>query len=335
MNTNGTNPGMNVDDYENMAVQKSNTAKRVAAGAALLVGGAGVAGGAAYATTGHDVDSNPDEALTTDDIIDGANAGQDAQGTENSQPQQVTERVVYVEKQVEPKPGPESEEKSAVTWDDKTIVYDENGNVVASSESGTVNGKNFTLIDVDGDDHADILAIDVDGNGQFDDNEITRLDTTDHIHMGHETAHTKEIYKDSSMFDEPADDPHYVAQNDEEQTIHNNFEDEKTGESYHGDYAENNPDYNPNADVNDYGNNDNYLAENDSYDATDDSYSAETNTDYVAENDDYDKGPEEHYMAEAESEDEPLESTAEYTEEYTADAGNTYDSMMGAEEFAG
>ena len=39
MNTNGTNPGMNVDDYENMAVQKSNTAKRVAAGAALLAGG--------------------------------------------------------------------------------------------------------------------------------------------------------------------------------------------------------------------------------------------------------------------------------------------------------
>jgi len=332
MNTNGTNPGMNVDDYENMAVQKSNTAKRVAAGAALLVGGAAVAGGAAYATTGSDAEPNPDETLTTDDIIDGANAGQGGQETENSQPQQVTERVVYVEKQVEPEPEPE--DKPAVTWDDKTIIYDEDGNVVASSESGTVNGKNFTLIDVDGDDHADILAVDADGNGQYDDNEITRLDTTDHIHMGHETAHTREVYKDSSLFDEPAEDSHYVAQNDQEQPIHNNFEDEKTGESYHGDYAENNPDYNPNADVNDYGEN-NYLAENDSYDAADDSYSAEANTDYVADNSDYDKAPEDNYLAEADPENEPLESTADYTEEYTADAGDAYDSMMGAEEFAG
>lgn len=329
MNTNGTNPGMNVDDYENMAVQKSNTAKKVAAGAALLVGGAAVAGGAAYATTGHGTEPNPDEALTTDDIIDGANAGQES---EESEAQQVTEKVVYVEKQVEPEPKPEPEAKPAVTWDDKTIVYDENGNVVASAESGTVDGKNFTLIDVDGDDHADILAIDADGNGQFDDNEVTRLDTSDHIHMGHETAHTKEIHNSNTMFDEPADDTHYVAQNDQEERIHNNFEDEKTGESYQGDYAENNPDYNPNADVNDYGEN-NYLAENDSYDATEDSYSAEANTDYVADNADYDKAPEDNYMAETETEDEPLESTADYTEDYTADAGDAYDSMMGAEEF--
>ena len=42
MTTNGTNPGMSVEDYENMAVQKSNVAKRVAAGAAVFVGGAAV-----------------------------------------------------------------------------------------------------------------------------------------------------------------------------------------------------------------------------------------------------------------------------------------------------
>lgn len=334
MNTNGTNPGMNVDDYENMAVQKSNTAKRIAAGAALFVGGAAVASGAAYATADNGDLPSPDEALTSEDIIDGANAGQGSEGADNSQPQQVTEKVVYVEKNVEPEQKPEPDQGSTVTWDDKTVVYDENGNVVASSESGTIEGKNFTLLDIDGDEHADILAVDADGNGQYDDSEITRLDVSDHVHMGHETAHTKEIHNGSSLFDEPAEDSHYVAQNEHEQTIHNNFEDEKTGESYHDDYAENNPDYNPNADVNDYGDN-NYLAENDSYDAADGSYSAEANTDYLAESDGYDKEPEENYMAEAQDEDEPLESSADYIEDYTADAGDSYDTMMGAEEFAG
>lgn len=48
MNTIKTNTGENIDDYENMAVQKSNVAKRMAAGAAVFVGGAAVAGGAAY-----------------------------------------------------------------------------------------------------------------------------------------------------------------------------------------------------------------------------------------------------------------------------------------------
>lgn len=334
MNTNGTNPGMNVDDYENMAVQKSNTAKRVATGAALLVGGAAVAGGAAYATADHGNQPNPDETLTPEDIIDGANTGQSDEVVEESQPQQVTERVVYVEKDVEPEPQPETEQDPSVTWDDKTVVYDASGNVVASSESGTVEGKNFTLMDIDGDDHADFLAVDVDGNGQYDDNEISKLDVSDHVHMGHETAHTKEIHNGSTMFDEPAEDPHYVAQNDPEHTIHNNFDDEKTGESYSDDYAENNPDYNPNADMNDYSEN-NYLAENDSYDEVDESYSAEANTEYLAESDGYDKEPEENYMAEAQDEDEPLESSADYNEDYTADADDAYDTMMGAEEFIG
>ena len=54
MTTNGTNPGMSVEDYENMAVQKSNVAKRVAAGEAVYVGGAADTGGAAKAANQKD-----------------------------------------------------------------------------------------------------------------------------------------------------------------------------------------------------------------------------------------------------------------------------------------
>ena len=334
MKTNETNPGMNVDDYENMAVQKSNNAKRVAASAAMLVGGAAVGGGAAYAAADHE-DANPvieDDNLTAEDVVDGANVGNSYQESNDSHTETTTERVVYVEKQQEPA----EEEESAVTWDEKTVVYDENGNVLGSAESGTVNGKNFVLMDVDGDDHADYLAIDMDGNNRFDDNEIVRYDVSDHVHMGHETAHTKEIhYKDSLYGNESPEDPHYVAQNDADHTIHNNFEDEKTGESYHDDYAENNPDYNPNADTNDYGNGNNYLAENDAYDAEEDSYSADINQDYLAESEDYDNGSAEGYIANADvkEQEEPLDSSADYTAE--AETGDSYEDMVGGEEFLG
>ena len=332
MNTNGTNPGMNVDDYENMAVQKSNTAKRVAAGAAMLVGGAAVGGGVAYAAADHE-DTKPvtaDDGLTAEDVVDGANVGNSYQDSNDSHTETTTERVVYVEKQPEPA---EEEKEPTVTWDEKTVVYDEEGNVTGSIETGTVNGKNFMLMDYDGDDHADLLAIDMDGNNRFDDNEIVRYDVSDHVHMGHETAHTKEIhYKNGG---ESSEDPHYIAQNDADRTIHNNFEDEKTGESYHDDYAENNPDYNPNADANDYGNGNNYLAENDAYDAEEDSYSADMNQEYLAESDGYDNGTAEEYMANAdvEEQEEPLESSADYTAE--AEAGDSYEDMVGGEEFLG
>lgn len=335
MNTNGTNPGMNVDDYENMAVQKSNTAKRVAAGAALLAGGAVAGGGAAYAASEQQV-PNPEEVLTSDDVVDGANAGKSYQETEEPNTETVTERVVYVEKPVE---HVEEEKEPTVTWDEKTIVYDGDGNVTGSMESGTVNGNKFVLMDVDGDDHADVLAIDMDGNGRFDDNEVVKYDVSDHVHMGHETAHTREIHNNSTIGEEPSEDSHWIAYRDGEERpedrIHNNFEDEKTGESYHGDYAENNPDYNPNADVNDYGEGNNYLAENDAYDVEEDSYSAEVHEDYLDEAEEYDDSTTENYMADAnvETDDETLESSADYTAE--AEQTESYDEMVGGEEFLG
>ena len=332
MNTNGTNPGMNVDDYENMAVQKSNTAKKVAAGAAMLVGGAAVGGGAAYAAADHE-NTKPvieDDNFTAEDVVDGANVGNSYQESNETHTETTTERVVYVEKQPE---SAEEENESSVTWDEKTVVYDENGNVAGSIESGTVDGKKFALMDVDGDDHADYLAIDVDGNNRFDDNEIVRYDVSDHVHMGHETAHTREIHYSND--NESSEDPHYIAQNDSDRTIHNNFEDEKTGESYHDDYAENNPDYNPNADVNDYGNGNDYLAENDAYDAGEDSYSADMNQNDLAENEDYDNGSDEEYLADVdvEEQDDSLESSADYTAEKEAD--DSYEDMVGGEEFLG
>ena len=341
MNNNETNSVMNVDDYENMAVQKSNNAKRVAAGAALFVGGAAVAGGAAYAATGHETpDVIDDSPLTAEDVVEGGNVGNDYQPEVHNE---TTERVVYVEKYEEPSNDQNSEQtnETQVTWDEKTVVYDENGNVVGSVENGTIQGHNFALFDVDGDNHADYLAIDADGNGQFDDNEIVKYDVSDHVHMGHETAYTKEIHSNNQyiLAEDGSED---IARNDDDrEIIHNNFEDEKTGESYNGDYAENNRDYNPNADMDSYGNSDNYLAENDRYDGYDDSSSANVDEQYLAENDDEESEPYEDFAYEeddddtedsnyyAENDDEESEPYEDFA--YEEDDDDTEDSNYYAE----
>lgn len=327
MNNNETNSVMNVDDYEYMAVQKSNNAKRVAAGAALFVGGAAVAGGAAYAATGHETpDVIDDSPLTAEDVVEGGNVGNDYQPEVHNE---TTERVVYVEKYEEPSNDQNSEQtnETQVTWDEKTVVYDEDGNVVGSVESGTIQGHNFALFDVDGDNHADYLAIDADGNGQFDDNEIVKYDVSDHVHMGHETAHTKEIHNNNQhiLVEDGGED---IARNDDDrEIIHNNFEDEKTGESYNGDYAENNRDYNPNADMDSYGNPDNYLAENYRYDGYDDSYSANVDEQYLAENDDEESEPYEDFAYE--EDDDDTEDSNYYAENDTQDS---YEDMSGEED---
>lgn len=303
MNNNETNSVMNVDDYENMAVQRSNNAKRITAGAALFVGGAVVAGGAAYAATGHENPDVTDNApLTAEDVVEGGNVGNDYQPEVYNE---TTERVVYVEKHDEISHDQNfgQTDEPQVTWDEKTVVYDENDNVVGSVESGTIQGHNFALFDVDGDGHADYLAIDADGNGQFDDNEIVKYDVSDHVHMGHETAHTKEIHNNIQYIITEDGGKDIVRNDNDHEIIHNNFEDEKTGETYDGDYAENNRDYNPNADMDSYGNSDTYLAENDRYDSYDGSYSANVDEQYMAENNNADSESYEDFVYEEDDDD--------------------------------
>ena len=309
MNTIKTNTGENIDDYENMAVQKSNVAKRVAAGAAVFVGGAAVAGGAAYAAT-QPSEGEDGAPLTAEDVVNGADVTSEYQ----AEPvvEQTTEKVVVVDKPVE-KPSVEEPEKSSVTWDETTNYY-VGDDKVASVEEGTVDGHKFALMDIDGDSHADLLAVDVDNNGQFDDNEVVTYTEEDHVHMGHQTARvTEQHYNSVDDITPNYDGQNYIAQNQthQEDVIHNNFEDEKTGESY--------PDYNPNVDG-DNGN-DNYLAENDSYGQND--------------NDNYSAGMEDDsYLAEAESYEQD-DNVENYTAEADVDTNDSFDSMMNSEEFLG
>lgn len=178
MNKNGTNPGMNVEDYEDMAVQKSNAAKRILVGGAAFVGGAAVAGGAAYAATQSTAPS-VDETLTAEDVVSGAEAGseyapaepeaqepQAAQATHTTSTHTTTERIYVVEQPAADVKGeePQNGEESPVSWDEMTHYYVD-GEKLMSVESGTVQGHDFKVFDTDNDNLAEVVAIDTNDNG--------------------------------------------------------------------------------------------------------------------------------------------------------------------------
>lgn len=296
MNTNGTNPGMSVEDYEDMAVKNSNTAKRVATGAALFVGGAAVAGGAAYAANAVE-DSTPETELTTEDLVSGAEAG----STESVTTEEIThERVVYVHEEPKSEPVPEPEEPS-VTWDETINVYVD-GEKASTVQIGTYDDHKFALVDGDGDGNADVLGVDMNNNDHFEEEEKVYFTEDDNVQMNHETAQSNNHFFYTNLETGEIQDTPDIDVTQNEEVIYNNFEDEKTGEEYHGDYAENNPDYNPRVDVSD--GSQEYLAEDRSYDSNDSNYTAELYEESV------------NYTAEAEED-------------------SSYDDMMSGEEFLG
>lgn len=271
---NKNNQGIDADDYENMAVQKSNVAKRIAAGAGVLLGGAALSGGAAYAAT-HNVGEAPAEA-DADDINSGADVGSTVGAASEQESQTQSQPTAHVSHASEPAhdqpaPEPSEDDSTNVTWDETTNVYVD-GDKIGSVESGTVDGHGFAIVDSDGDNYADRMYVDVNDNGQFEDDEYQDLSVADNVQMGHATAHTTDQYL---AYNDVAT-PDSEDGQEEMQEIHNDFEDEKTGEEYHGDYAENNTDYNPDADVEGYSDpyaeeqEQQYYAENDANELLDD-----------------------------------------------------------------
>lgn len=235
-----TNEDYQLEELENAAVNKSNNAKRIAAAAGLLATG----GAAGYAATNIPTGSaeEPIEPLTEEDLESVADTG-----ANQVQEPEVKPQPVQPQPATPVQPTPPAQDEVDVSFDKTTHYYDENNNLVMTTEEGTVNGQQFKLVDVDGDMRADILAYDADGNGVINEDEIVELSGKDQIAMGHATAqHDDQFIAIHEPEPEPYIEPYDI--NDEkdyaDNTIHNDFEDEKTGETYSHDYAENNEDYN-------------------------------------------------------------------------------------------
>ena len=235
-----------LEEFENNAVNKSNMAKRAAA-AAGLVGGGALAGHAINHIGGGE--DTPQETLSQEDLEGVAEAG--ANQVEAPQAEE-SHHTHHPHPQPTPVPPAEEtvvQEDPELTFD-KTTQYYSGDQLIITEEEGTLDGRNFKLVDLDGDLRADILAYDEDGNGIYNEDEIIELQGRDKIVMGHDTKQTEtvrvyEVEREPFIFE---DEKGYAY----EENIHNDFEDEKTGEVYSHDYAENNENYNNNGDVENY-----------------------------------------------------------------------------------
>lgn len=266
------NEDYQLEELENEAVNKSNTAKRVALAGGLLAAG----GAATYAANNLPADEEELEPLDEEDLDTVTEKGAEQVQEPAPKPQPVP--------QPQPEPQPEplvEEEESPLSFDKTTEVY-ENGELQGTAEEGTYEGRNFMMVDTNGDMRADIFAYDADGNGVYNEDEIEMLSGDKQIAMGHETPVHEIIHNNTEVVvidPDPEPEPYVLedekdyAQNQED--IHNDFEDEKTGEDYSHDYAENNDDYNNNGDV------DNYQANSEHYAYEDD---VKGEDDYFAEN---------------------------------------------------
>lgn len=226
MNTNKPLNAANLDEYEDLAVKNSSTAKRVGVGAAVLAGGAAIAGGTAYAAT-HT--SAPEMPLTEQDAMAGANVAS-AYQEEAEQAEPVETKVEHHHHHHYEQPQPEPEADIQYSQEENVYVGDEK---VMTIERGTVEGHNFETVDLDGNGLANVIMVDVNDNGRYETNEMVKVTDADGIRVGGHAEHVENHhYRTANM----------MANNDEPQ---NDFQDEKTGEDYHDDLAENNPDYNP------------------------------------------------------------------------------------------
>lgn len=231
-----------LEELETKAVNKSNNAKRAAVAAGLMAAGAGSALAAKAVADAMDHPTEEIETLAEEDLQNVANTG--SEQVPEAQPVVNQEVVVVSEPQQEVTP----EDSVDIEFTTNTHYYDENGNLVMNEESGTINGHDFKIIDGDMDGKGDILMVDVDGDHEFSLEEIEVLSPEDNIYMGHPTPIHKDVVITTDVDPEPDPlilDEWDVVDND----IHNDFQDEKTGEVYSNDYAENNENYVNNAEL--------------------------------------------------------------------------------------
>lgn len=229
------NEDYKLEELENAAVNKSNNAKRAAAAAGLFAAG----GGTTYAAT-KILEPEPVTPPDEEAVKKAAELGFN----------QVSKPEVKHQPTPAPKPKPEPvptppDDKPQI---EKTTIYvDEDGERIATLQEGKLNGHKVALADTDGDMRADLYAYDEDGNGIYNEDEITELKGRHQIPMKPTDTGEMKVEVVRSY-----DIPGYYPEDEGNNSIHNNFEDEKTGESYKHDYAERSGNYNNHANAEQY-----------------------------------------------------------------------------------
>ena len=253
-----------VEELEDAAVKKSNIAKTVgiAAGMGVIGAGAAVAANSLMDDEEKEVTIEESTDISAEDLVDGA-----SQGANNT--------TIVEEKHItEPhKPTPHGNEgndnhgddETRLTVDQNVTVVDEEGNVMASQTSGTLDGKAYVVTDYDGDGLADEIYYDVNGDGEFTPDEGGMLEGSDQFAMSSFGQATNSVVYiqggegDGSV--EGGGDEDLVKPGDQDIDDIDNDLDEGTDDNtttgdemalYEDDYADNNLDYNNDADISDF-----------------------------------------------------------------------------------
>lgn len=236
-----------LDEMENAAVNKSKNLKRGLAVGAGVLGAGGATALAADALI--NADTNDAEELTGDDLMAGAEVVENSAAPVESVTvnHHVNHHVVQHPEVIDDEFVPEPELDVQIT--ETAVLLDEDGNIMSAYDAGKIDGKDFVVIDSDLNGKADILAYDENGNGIYEDHEITQLDnSTYQIGQGDDfKVYAQDPAGNMHIIHEEPNQPFYAENaydNNSVDGINNDFHDQKDGEFYHNDFADNNPDYN-------------------------------------------------------------------------------------------
>lgn len=256
-----TNNDYELEEMEDAAVNRSRNLKR-----GLAIGGA-VAGSAAagvglYAAVSGGIGENGEEiSLEPDELLSGANAVAEDLVQDSAEEEKVETPRPHINVTTETVETPENEE-AMLDVKETGVLLDENGEVIGTYDEGTYDGKRFIVVDSDGNGKGDIIGYDANGNGIIEEHEITSMDNSSYqighgveqsVYMIDESGNKVLLYRghDVSQFiaqnNIPEPEPYYDPYQEDIREIHNDFEDEKTGETYRNDLAQNNDDYNNNS----------------------------------------------------------------------------------------
>lgn len=285
-----------LDEAEDAAVDKSKNLKRGAIAGAAVLGVGGTAAAAAYYHKNHQTaetdssENTENEELTSDDLLAAANSA--VTESENGETVETVENVhveeVHVHHHYHAPVTPEPD----VQFSESGYLFDEDGNLVSEFDAGTIDGKDFVMVDSDFNGYADRIGYDLNGNHIIEDNEIFDLDNQSIAVGNSNNVHYYAQTPDGSIEQIPA--PFYYADGTEQvdriDDIRNDFENERTldinrNDNISRDLADNNPDYR-NDEGQQYGasNEGNELAQNDDpYQVNVDDTYEETQTDVYAE----------------------------------------------------
>ena len=189
-----------LEEMENSAVNKSAMAKRAAMGAGLLAAGAATAYGAEQ-LMGDDGNNVVAEGTQQPDLTSGAAAGAVGEGVAEQPQSQPEPQTVHTEENVHvyhhyvedpkpnPQPNPQPDHKPEMEYEETTHYYDDKGNLVNGIDMGTYAGKQFAIVDNDGDGHGDVMWYDVNGDGKVSQDEFADVSGSNFVIGSHGGAH--------------------------------------------------------------------------------------------------------------------------------------------------